>query len=442
MPHRHPRSPRRRRLARLTLVLLALASTTGCRQATQRFAITPSEAKARADDILGAIASRFTNVLRTPRFAAARGRLGKYSLTPSKLEGDTSIWTDSLPGGVRTLTTAGTWTGDRYVFDARADVPLPTRPGDSRHYIRLHPLGDGEYRWQTSVDQAVGRLPAESVADAFGGLMLAAELLGERELRSDYRAYFPRTTAALGRLFSLDTVRSVPHRDGGHLVHVSIGLHPDRLEATMPAFAKYLEKYVSPARYHFVLRERGEHGMPWLLLAADDDRLTFRFRTLNGRLLPMEGPARRMPDAMHVDGEMFAKVMIFEVGASDLDVDVLRIRTPREEAWNFRVQREPEWHLPLASKHLIRAPLRRPFEGGGSTLQIGFRETTPQVTHLSREMYLTVRESAILRWLGALGWTAMSDFAGASEREENRFIAEAFRAMQADARELGLGRRD
>ena len=404
--------------------------------------MTPADAKQRADGLLGAIATRFTNVHRTPRFAAARGRLGKYSLTPSKLENDTSIWTGQLADGTRTLATAGTFTGDRYVFDARADLPLPTRTGDARHYIRLLPLGDGEYRWQTSVDQAVGRMPAQSVADAFGGLMLAAELLGERELRGDYRAYFPRTTAALGRLFSLDTVTSVPHRDGGHLVHVSIGLHPDQLEATFPAFAKYLDKYVGPARYHFVLRERGPGGMRWLELAADDNRLTFHFRTLDGRLLPMEGPARRMPDLMHLDGEMFARVMIFEVGASEIEADVTRIRTPLEESWHFRVQREPEWHMPLATKHLISAPLRRPFERGGSWIQIGFRETTPTVTHLSREMNLTVKESAILRWLGALGWTAMSDFAGASEREENRFIAEAFRAMQADARELGFGRRD
>ena len=417
-------------------------STAGCRQAAQRFGTTPGEARDRSDAFLGEIASRFTNVSRTPRFAAARGRLGKYSLTPSKLVNDTSVWTGQLADGTRTLFTAGTSTAGGYVFDARSALPLPAVTGDSRHWMRLRPRGDSEYHWQTSVDQAVGRMPAEAVFDAFGGLMLAAEILGERELRGDYRQYFPRTTAALGRLFSLDTVRSIAHREGGHVVTMSIGLHPDRLRATMPAFAKYVEKYVGPARYRFVLRDRGPSGVRWLELGAGDDRLTLRFRTQHGRLLPFEGPPRAMPELLHLDGELFAKVMIFEVGASEIAADVQRLRTPTEQAWHFRFQREPEWQLPLASKHLIRAPLRRPFEQGGATFQIGFRESTPQVTHLSREMSIVVKESAILRWLGALGWTAMSDFAGASEREENRFIAEAFRAMQADIRDLGLGRRD
>ena len=111
---------------------------------------------------------------------------------------------------------------------------------------------------------------------------------------------------------------------------------------------------------------------------------------------------------------------------------------PRENGWRFSFQQEPEWHLPLATKHLIRAPLRRPFEQGGSTVWLSVR-TDNGTTYVSRGFRSTVKESAILRWLGVLGWTAMSDFSGPSEEEENRFIAEGFGAMRADSRELLKG---
>ena len=37
-----------------------------------------------------------------------------------------------------------------------------------------------------------------------------------------------------------------------------------------------------------------------------------------------------------------------------------------------------------------------------------------------------------MRFLGNLGFTAVSDYAGKSEEDENRFLAEAFGAMRAD----------
>ena len=212
-----------------------------------------------------------------------------------------------------------------------------------------------------------------------------------------------------------------------------IRIHPEGVEPTLPAFAAYLRKYIGPARYLFVLREAT--GVRWLEASADDQRLMLRFRLHDGSLQPFDGVPRPMPAALKLDGEMFAKVMIFEVGASELHADVTRIRTPREDGWRFDFRKEPEWHLPLATRHLIRAPLRRPFEQGGSTIWLTLREDNG-ATHLSRGFRTTVKESAILRWIGVLGWTAMSDFSGPSEEEENRFLAESFTAMRVDSREL------
>ena len=47
-----------------------------------------------------------------------------------------------------------------------------------------------------------------------------------------------------------------------------------------------------------------------------------------------------------------------------------------------------------------------------------------------------MQESAILRFLNRVSGTAMGDFVGKAETEENRFSADAFNAMRADARAL------
>ncbi len=83
-----------------------------------------------------------------------------------------------------------------------------------------------------------------------------------------------------------------------------------------------------------------------------------------------------------------------------------------------------------------RAALRRPFEGGGTVLRITLRDGAGAQTHLTRELRTTVKESAIVRWMGSLGFTAMSDYAGKTEEEENRFLAEAFDALRLDLRGL------
>ena len=431
------RIPRRLATSRLLLAALAavagLVLLAGCRQGAQGFGETPAGARQAADEFLGALAQRFTDVYRAPKFAAARTRLGRYALTPSKLEHDTAVWTGQERDGTRTLNLAGYYNGSRYVFNPSRAWPIPTRPGQSRHLIQLRPVGDGEYEWRTDVHQAVGSMPADALSDAFGGFFTALELVPEGALRADAHLQFPRTVAAFGRLLSVDTLRTVPHRDGGRSVTAVFRLHPERIEATLPAFAAYLRKYISPARYAWVLREPG--GVHWLEATADDDRLYLRFRVHDGCLQPFDGAPRPMPPALKLDGEFFAKVLIFEVGASALHGDATRLRSAREDGWRFDFRQEPEWHLPLATRHLIQAPLRRPFEQGGSTVWLSLRSDAG-ATHLSRGFRTTVKESAILRWLGVLGWTAMSDFSGPAEEQENRFLAEGFGAMRQDSREL------
>jgi hypothetical protein len=49
-----------------------------------------------------------------------------------------------------------------------------------------------------------------------------------------------------------------------------------------------------------------------------------------------------------------------------------------------------------------------------------------------RQASLSVQEGAIVRWLGGLGSSAMSDFAGRAEAEENRYVFEVLSALRTD----------
>ena len=124
--------------------------------------------------------------------------------------------------------------------------------------------------------------------------------------------------------------------------------------------------------------------------------------------------------------------MIFRVGVSSLVGDFRFVREDGERGWLVRFRREPDWHLPLAVSHFIRTPLRHPFKGDGITVRLTIRDDAGPQSLLSREASLAVQESAIVRWLGGLGNSAMSDFAGRAEVEENRFVYEVLSALRAD----------
>jgi len=433
--------PRRTRRA----LALAAATFTGtaCRDAATAFAPSPAAAQQTGAEFFSALAARFTNVTRTPKFFAARGKLARGALTPSKILNDTSIWTASTTaatdrgdGGnnreTRELLIHGGLTNGRYVFDARPTVPLPTHPGDSRHLMRLTRLSGNEFEWGTGVDMAVGQLRAESAANVFSALLASAEGRSDAAIRADYRAAAPRTTAALARMFSLDTIRSLPQPGGVNDLTLVIRLHPERLRPQYPAFAAYVEKYLVPARLRFDLRDARD--IRWLEFAAGGRRLTIHVRSRDGRMAPLDGPPHPMPDTLRLVADLSTKVRFFTVGARNLVADFIVIRGARERGWLMRFQREPDWRLPFAAQSLLRSPLRRPFAGGGSTLRVAIRDSAGAQTLITRRSHTVVQESAVLRFLGSLGATAMSDYAGKSEAEENRFTAEVFNALRADLR--------
>ena len=84
----------------------------------------------------------------------------------------------------------------------------------------------------------------------------------------------------------------------------------------------------------------------------------------------------------------------------------------------------------------VRAPLRRPFADDGTRLEYVVHDSIGGQTLLARNIHMVVQESAIIRWLGALGATAMGDLSTEAEQEKDRFTGEVFRAVGEDARLL------
>ena len=421
---------------RLATVLVAAGASVlllgGCRAAALAYGPDITSAKVHANALAAAIEARFTNVVRTPKFSAARKRIARYAFAPSKLEQDTSLWTAMRTiraGADRDLEVQAGLRGAQYVFTARPGVPVPVRIGDSRHLIELEQLGAQDWAWRTRVDHAVGAMPPSRADDIFRALFHSAERPAVA-VRADYHAALPRTTAALGRLLTIDSIGTAPQGDGSTLVTLQITVSGDRLTRGFPAFAKYISKYVEPARYRFRLADR--NGSDWFDADARNQLLTVRFRSRDGQLQPIVGAARRMPDTLQLTVDALAKISFFTVGVTTMQGEFVHTRGARERGWAMHFTKDPEWHLPLITERLLRSPLRRPFEGSGVLFTLGFRTGPEGQTLLSREFDFAVRESAIMRFLGTLGFAAMSDYAGKVEEEESRFIAESMAAFRAD----------
>jgi hypothetical protein len=413
--------------ATLGVVLLA-----GCRDGYAGFG-AGARARTGSDQLFGALADRHAELARNPKFEYSRVRIMRAALAPSRVFDDTAVWT-GVSGSVRVVETVGSTVDGRYLLSSRAGVPAPSRPADGRHVITLSHLGGSEYQWDTTVDFALGSVRPNDVATILSRLLSGGEGRTEQDLRAELAAVSPRSSAVLGTVFNLDSLRPVHLADGSTLTMLGASVHSDRLRPRYPALADYVHKYVDPARYRYVLTDRG--GTPFLDVGQRDRLIVLRVRTLNGQLIPLSGPARPLPDTLQLHVDFSVKVKIFRVGFHGLVMDFVNARRGDDQRdWTVTARKEPQWDLPLITARLLRAPLRRPFAGEGSLFRLGVRAgENGAPTVLLRHARLPVQESAILNFLNSLGGTAMDDFGGPVQREENAWLRELFTAMRDDAR--------
>ncbi|HMA22533.1 MAG TPA: hypothetical protein VKP00_01035, partial [Gemmatimonadaceae bacterium] len=202
-----------------------------------------------------------------------------------------------------------------------------------------------------------------------------------------------------------------------------------------PALASYLDKYLGPAKYHLALADRS--GAPLFDVVGRDRSLTLRYRVKQGQLVTLLGPPRPWPDSLVLTSDVSLKVKVFTVGFHQLVTDFVISNTGHDRAWTLVAQREPNWDLPLLTERLLRAPLHRPFEGAGAMFRMSVRDSAGTQSVYTRRTRLDVQESAIMRFVGSLASHAVGDLNQKVEIEEDRFLHEAFAALQADTRALG-----
>ena len=355
------------------------------------------------------------------------------ALAPSRVFDDSAVWT-AMSGDVRILETAGSFVDGHYALTSRSGPPAPARPADARHVTTLARLAEGEYRWDTTVDFALGSIRPADVATLVSRLLSAGQGRTEADLRAELAAASPRSSAVLGTMFTLDSLRPLELADGTTLMTLGASVHSENLRRGFPALADYVRKYLDPARYRFVLTDRA--GVPFLDVSQRDRIIVLRVRTQHGKLVPLSGAARALPDSMQLHVDFNMKIKIFHVGFHNLVMDFTNAaRGDEERDWAVLARREPQWDLPLIAARLLRAPLRRPFAGEGSLFRIGVRAGEAGApTVLLRHSRLPVQESSILNFLNSLSGTAMDDFGGEVQREENTWLHELFVALREDAR--------
>ncbi|MDP9206652.1 MAG: hypothetical protein M3P12_14590 [Gemmatimonadota bacterium] len=412
-------------------LLLALAA---CRQVAPAFGPNIPLARQNAEEFFYSVGSRFTNIQRPARVIHARAQFGHYALTPSGVYNDTTIWLAVGPDSARIFGDEGRFSYDRYIVTARLSTAPPDALAESREIVRLRRLTSNEYEWFTNVDVALGRIGARYIADVLAAALQAGEGRSPAAIRAEYNASFPHTAAALGRLFTMDTLRATPDSDGATTFDIAIRLTPEILKATMPHYAAYIDKYISKGRYRITLTDKA--GARWFHAWAANYYVHFKVRSKGGHFAPLEGAVRTMPEALTIHVDMAMKILVFTVGWTDMVGEFNSINNPHERGWAMRFNKEPEWRLPPTVGYLLKSPLRRPFQDQGIPVRISIKDNPGAQTLLNRRGTLVVQESGILRFLNRLSGTAVGDFLGPSEREANRFNADAFRALRADVAAL------
>jgi hypothetical protein len=412
------------------LALLAPLLSLGCKEIAPAFGPTPAAARVNADEFLYSVSSRFTNIQRPARIIHARAQFGHYALTPSGIYNDTSIWLGIGADSARLFGDEGIFSTDRYIVNTKLSTTPPDALTESREIVRLRKLSDSEYEWFTNVDVALGRMPARSISDVLAAGLDAGEGKTPAAIRANYSTSFPRTTAALGRLFTIDTLRATQDAEGATTFDLAIRLTPEILKGWMPHYSAYIDKYISKGKYRITLTDKT--GGRWFDASAANYYMHFKVRSRNGHFVPLDGGIRAMPTALTIHVDMTMKILLFTVGWSNMTGDFELLDTPHERGWSMRFATEPEWRLPPTVGYLLKTPLRRPFQGAGIPFRVSIRDTPGSQTLLNRRGSLVVQESGIIRFLNRLSGTAVGDFLGPSEREANRFNADAFRALRAD----------
>ena len=419
-------------------LLVACVAVIGvaCADSVRAVADGPTDRATKVEEVSDAIAARFTTPERSGQFESMRRKLISGALHPSRVFSDTSLWTTTASPTMRSVWAHGSLTPRGYRFDV-AERGLLDGLGDTRHVITLRKNSDGDYQWTTGVDFAIGSIRARDVGAMIELLLTAGHGHDASALRGAALTAFPRTAAVMSKLFRIDSLFLRPGPQGTTLVKVVIGVHTETLRRTAPHFADYLAKYVESSKYRFLVTDK--NLVPYFEAKGANKTLTMEYRVRADGMVSTLGPPRPMPDSLRLISDLNMRVKLFDVGWHELNTDFIIGRSERSRSWLFIARNEPQWDLPLITARLIRTPLRRPFQGNGSTFEVAIIDSAGGQTIMARRARLEVKESAIMRFLSSLVAKLFDDMDAAVEQEEADFVRELMGAFQQDSRAI-LGR--
>lgn len=410
---------------------LVLACAT-CREPAQRLGSGPAGAEA-ARALVEALALRFGESSREPAFDALRPKLARAAMMPSRVFDDASAW-PRQGGAWRAVDFAGYRSDVGYGVGVRPFAPEPGAPGQYRGQLRLEKMSAGRFEWTMREELAVGRVRPAELAATLDALLRGAEAIGEAPARAAIAAAFPRATAKMGLLLSLETLALARDPQGATRMQLSVRLTPDGLRASAPRYAAFVQKYLTPIRTRTTASDAT--GASWWTLDGERNLWTLRLRARDGSLVPLEGDAqRRIPETLRVTTDYSTRMGRFSLAARGLVADVTLTRALSEKGFVARFRSSPDWDLPFLVEPLLGGPLHYPFEGPGSEAGYAARET-PSGTRLVRSYRARVGENWVLRWLGGMTDRALGEFRAGAEREADRYHGECLVALRDDLTEL------
>jgi hypothetical protein len=413
---------------RLAATLALGVAAAACREPARRLVSGPG-GEAAARSVVEALALRFGEASREPAFDALRPKLARAALVPSWIWDDAPAWPRQGESW-RSVEFAGYRSGSEYRFGVRPFAPEPAEVGQYRGQLRLDKLASGRFEWSVREELAVGAVRPAELAAALDALLVGAQAADEPRARAAIAAAFPRASAKLGLLLSLEQLSLAHDALGATSLTLAVRLVPASLRPTAPRYAAFLDKYLSPMRVRMVAADAT--GATWWTLEGEDKLWTLRLRTRGGSLLPLEGDVMRgVPERLSVTSDYATRMGRYTVAARKLVAEVALTRTPVEKGFVAHFRRKPDWDLPFLVQSLLGSPLSYPFDGPGS--EAGWSAVAaPAGMRFVRHYRARVAENWVLRWLGGMTNRAVGEFRAGAEREADRYHGECLLAVRDD----------
>jgi hypothetical protein len=391
---------------------------------------TPDAARQKVDDALASFEFSSTNVWLSPKVAGAFKSFDQTLLVPSYIYGDSSKWTAFGPD-TRTLAVHGAFRDGRY--EAVADSAAPVDLGVSQRIVRLQRTSRQQYRWTAIVQQALGSVTVVDIDRVVRTILGEAAQMTGAALRAAEASRYPRASAVLSRLLSLDSLTTRRDALRTH-VRLVVGVHLARLASTYPHYATALRTTAEPTRVHAVATD--DHNVEWLRVDFGDGRFAMEIAaTPAGHLAPLSGPPGRLPDTLILHMDYSTKMSsLFSVGVRDLVSHVVLLDQPHVYGARLLFTQAPQWDFPLALDRLVTTTLARPFADSGGRYDILVTDTAGAQTEFQQSYAFSVEESPILRWLDRVNAQLNNAFSDSATADMNAYFASLLAAARADVR--------